>query len=127
LNLVLPITQIIIALGLLNVWLLRLKSKTSYRGGTATTLKEEFQVYGLPSWAYTVVGILKIGSALMLLAGIWIQPLVTPFAGLVTLLMVGAIVMHIKVKDPLIKSLPAAVMLVLSLIAVALSLSPPAI
>ena len=33
-----------------------------------------------------------------------------------TLLMVGAIVMHIKVSDPLKRSLPAAMMLGLSLV-----------
>jgi small basic protein len=35
-------------------------------------------------------------------------------AGLVAALMIGALAMHLKVGDPLMKSLPAALMLALS-------------
>ena len=41
--------QSIIALGLLNVWLIRYKRKTDFRGGGALTLKEEFAAYGMMS------------------------------------------------------------------------------
>jgi len=41
------IFQIIVPLGIFNVWLLRIGKTTSYRGGDARTLKEEFAVYGL--------------------------------------------------------------------------------
>lgn len=40
--------QLILALGLLNVWLLRARSATRYRGGEARSLSAEFEVYGLP-------------------------------------------------------------------------------
>jgi len=36
------IVQIIIALGIFNVWLLRFRQATGWRGGTAANLKEEF-------------------------------------------------------------------------------------
>ncbi len=44
------IAQLIIALGILNVWLLRFNKATSYRGGAAKNMTEEFATYGLPVW-----------------------------------------------------------------------------
>lgn len=108
------VLQVVVALGLLNVWLLRSGAATSYRGGDAKSLKEEFAAYGLPDIAFYVVGILKVGSAVLLLAGIWVPALVLPAAAIVAVLMVGALVMHVKVKDPVMKSLPAFLMLVMS-------------
>ena len=108
------ILQVVVALGLLNVWLVRAGSATSYRGGDARSLKAEFAAYGLPDFIFYLVGALKIGSAVMLIAGIWIDALVMPAAAIVAVLMVGALVMHVKVKDPAIKSLPAFLMLMMS-------------
>jgi len=67
-----------------------------------------------------VVGALKIGAAIVLIAGVWIALPVRAAAGLVAALMVGALAMHVKVGDPLMKSLPAALMLALSAAIVAL-------
>ena len=103
--------QVVVALGLLNVWLVRANSKTSYRGGDAKTLREEFSVYGLPGWFCSLIGGLKISCALLLLLGLWFPKLVFPTALLVALLMLGAVAMHAKVKDPIKKTFPAAVML----------------
>jgi hypothetical protein len=107
--------QVIVALGLLNVWLVRAKASTAYRGGSAQSLKEEFATYGLPDWTFYVVGILKVGSAILLLLGIWMKSpdLVRLPALVVAGLMVGALAMHAKVKDPLTKSLPALAMLLM--------------
>ncbi|NNF58411.1 MAG: DoxX family protein [Rhodothermaceae bacterium] len=108
------ILQVVVALGLLNVWLVRARSSTSYRGGDAQSLKEEFQAYGLPMWLFYVVGALKIGAAIALLVGLWVPALVRPAAGVVAVLMVGALAMHIKVSDPWMKALPAFLMLLMS-------------
>lgn len=108
--------QLAIGLGILNVWFLRSKRKTSYRGGGAASLKEEFAAYGLPGWMFVVVGILKVGAALALLAGVFLPDLVKPAAIVMAGLMGGAVVMHVKVKDPAEKSLPAATLLLLSLV-----------
>lgn len=108
------VLQLVVALGLLNVWLLRAGKATSYRGGSSRTLKEEFTVYGLPDAAFYVVGGLKVLSAVALLAGIWFPALVLPAAATVAVLMVGALIMHVKVKDPAMKSLPAFLMLLMS-------------
>jgi hypothetical protein len=112
--------QIIVGLGLLNVWLVRGRSSTSYRGGAAQTLQEEFAAYGLPGFAFYLVGALKIGAAIVLIAGVWMALPVRAAAGLVAALMIGAVAMHLKVGDPLIKSLPAALMLALCAAIVAL-------
>ncbi len=113
------IFQIVVALGLLNVWLLRFHKKTPFRGGAAQSMPEEFASYGLPKWSLWTVGGLKVICAVCLLAGIWVPALVTPAAGIVSLLMVGAVAMHFRVRDPLMKSLPAGV--VLALVAVILA------
>ena len=39
---------------------------TAYRGGASQTLKEEFAAYGLPSYAFYLVGALKITAAAVL-------------------------------------------------------------
>jgi hypothetical protein len=108
------ILQVVVGVGLLNVWLLRAQSSTGFRGGSAQSLKEEFSAYGLPDWFFYAIGVLKIGSAVLLILGIWVPEFVPPAAGTVAVLMVGALLMHAKVKDPLIKSLPAFLMLLMA-------------
>lgn len=112
------VCQVIIGLGILNVWFLRSGKKTRYRGKEATNLKEEFAAYGLPFWVFVLVGILKVGAALTLLVGIIRPEVVRPAASVMAVLMLGAITMHLRVGDPPGKSLPAAALLVLSLVLV---------
>ncbi len=106
--------QLIVGLGLLNVWLRLSSHTTPFRGGTASSLREEFAVYGLPGGFFYLIGSLKIASACLLLAGIWVPSLVLPAATLVAALMVGAIAMHIRVRDAGLKSVPALLMLAMS-------------
>ena len=108
------ILQLIIGLGLLNVWLIRARGATAFRGGDAGSLKAEFRAYGLPDVAFYVVGFLKVTGALALIAGIWLPQLISPAAALIVALMVGALSMHVKVNDPPLKSLPAFLMLAMS-------------
>lgn len=106
--------QLVIALGLLNVWLIRFNRSTAYRGGSAHSMREEFAAYGLPSWSTYAVGTLKIAAAIALLVGIWVDAAVLPAALIILILMAGAISMHVKVKDSFKKSIPALSMLVMS-------------
>jgi uncharacterized membrane protein YphA (DoxX/SURF4 family) len=108
------IFQVIVGLGLLNVWLIRARSATSYRGGDARNLKDEFATYGLPSAVFYIVGGLKVLAGVLLLAGLAYSPVVAPSAGVVAILMAGALAMHIKVGDPPSKSVPATLMLLMS-------------
>lgn len=70
--------------------------------------------YGLPAWCVVVGGVLKVGPALALLAGLWYPVLVRPAAVVVGVLMLGAVAMHRKARDPLKKYVPAVVMLALA-------------
>ena len=70
------ILQLIIAAGLLNVWLFRFNRSTAYRGGGARSMKEEFAAYGLPNMTTYAVGTLKVVAAFLLIAGIWYPVLV---------------------------------------------------
>jgi hypothetical protein len=107
------ILQVVVSLGLLNVWLVRARTSTAYRGGSAQSLKEEFAAYGLPDWSFYLVGALKVGSAILLVIGIWVPELIRPPAIIVAVLMIGALAMHAKVKDPLTKSVPALLILLM--------------
>ena len=111
----LPILQIVVALGIFNVWILRFSKTTAWRGGAATNMKEEFQTYGLPPWSVMLIGLLKLACAACLIVGIWFPILTQPAAIVLAVLMIGAVAMHVKVKDPAKRSLPAFTMLVLSL------------
>jgi hypothetical protein len=108
--------QVLVALGIFNVWIVRFGKATAFRGGEARSLKEEFRVYGLPDWSVGVIGFLKLLCASALVAGIWIPSLTRPAAAGLATLMLGAVAMHVKVKDPLQKSLPALGMLALCLL-----------
>jgi hypothetical protein len=107
------VSQVVAALGIFNVWIVRFGKATNWRGGDATSLKEEFQVYGLPGWSVGVIGFLKLLSATLLVAGIWFPPVTRPAAAGLGVLMLGAVAMHLKVRDPLSRSLPALGMLAL--------------
>ena len=72
------IIQIIIALGIFNVWILRNGKPTGWRGGNAQNMKEEFSVYGLPGWFVWVVGFLKLLFAILLISSIVSTVLPTP-------------------------------------------------
>ncbi len=111
----LAVLQIAVALGLLNVWLLRARQRTAYRGGNAASMGEEFAAYGLPEWFMYLIGFLKVGAAVLLIVGLWAHVVVVPTALLVCGLMLGALAMHLKVGDPVQKSLPAMVLLAASL------------
>lgn len=108
--------QAIVGISILNVWLIQNKKDTQWRGGDATTLMEEFGVYGLPPWSLYIIGVLKVTLAILLIAGIWYPQFIFPAAIGLAVLLTGSVAMHIKIKDPLKKSFPASLFLVLCLI-----------
>jgi hypothetical protein len=107
--------KLIVALGILNVWLLRSGKATAYRGKQAQTLREEFAVYGLPTPVFYFIGFLKISFALALLVSLWLPSLAQPAAIGMATLMLGAFIMHLKVQDPLRKAVPSLAVLALCL------------
>ncbi len=107
--------QIIIGLGILNVWLFRNKKATPYRGSNANNLKEEFAAYGLPPYAVWVIGTDQSERRHCSSGGHFRSGVTQPAAIVIAVLMAGAVAMHAKVKDPVRCYLPATAMLLLSL------------
>ena len=74
------ILSVIVGLTVINVWLFRADKSTLYRGGNASSLLEEFQVYGLEDY-FLIIGIVKVSLAIMLLLSLYFKKL-TFFASL---------------------------------------------
>ena len=109
------ILSVVVGLTVINVWLFRSNRSTSYRGGDANNLLEEFQVYGLEDY-FLIIGIVKVSLAIMLLLSLYFKKL-SFFASLgIGFMMLVAVYMHVNVGDELIKSMPASVMLASCLI-----------
>ncbi len=108
--------KLVIGLSIINVWLFRYAKPTRWRGGNAKNMREEFTVYGLPVWFMKLIGTLKVLLSLLLIVSIWVGGVEYVAAYGIAILMLGAIIMHFKVGDPAIKSLPAFSFLVLSIV-----------
>ena len=113
-NIIGRIAQTAAALWILNVWFNRFNKDTGYRGGDATNMREEFEEYGFSEKQMYAVGATKVSLAVLMLIGHFVPKLVRPASiGLATF-MLGAIGMHIKVGDPVKRSMPAISVLTLS-------------
>ena len=110
------ILKVIVSLSILNVWLIQPKKATKWRGGDAKTMIEEFKVYGLSKQICYFIGFLKVSLALILLASIQFKSLTLIGSLGLAVLLSGSLIMHIRVKDPLFKSYPAFIFLVMNLI-----------
>ena len=108
-------------MSIINVWLINYDQESRWRGGEATSLSEEFELYGLPEWSLYVVGTLKVLLAILLLLGIWFPVLrIVSALGLAAFL-AGSVVLHFRIRDPWIKALPAMTLFILCLIIVFLN------
>ena len=85
------LAKVIIFVAIINVWFFRYNKKTKYRGGDASSMKEEFAAYGLSESTMYIIGGLKVLSALGLIVSIWVPMLTLPSASLMAILMIGAI------------------------------------
>lgn len=108
------LAKLILFVSIVNVWFFRVNRGTRWRGGEAANMREEFQVYGLSETMMYMVGLLKVLSAIALVLSIWYPSLAIPAAAAMAFLMAGAVWMHLKVGDPIRKSLPAFLFLLLS-------------
>ena len=108
--------KLIVSLSILNVWLIQPKKPTKWRGGNAKTIFEEFDVYGLSKSFCYVIGFLKVSLALILLASIQFGNLTLIGSLGLSILLLGSIIMHFKVKDELFKSFPAFLFIVMNLV-----------
>jgi len=109
------ILSVFVGLTIINVWLFRASKSTSFRGGNATNLLEEFTVYGLEDY-FLIIGIVKVSLAIVLILSLYYSKL-RLFASLgIAIMMLVAVYMHMSVGDELIKSLPALSLLISSLL-----------
>lgn len=108
--------QVVIGLSVMRVWTINFNKSTPWRGGGARNMKEEFTAYGLPMWMVYFVGILKVIFSIGLIVGLWIPELISFSASGIAIFMFFAILMHVKIKDPIKKSIPALTFMVLSLL-----------
>jgi hypothetical protein len=110
------ILKLIVSLSLFNVWLVQYNKSTKWRGADANTIIEEFKAYGLSKNMCFLVGFLKVTLAILLIVSIWVPVLELYSALGLAFLLTGSILMHFKIKDPLYKSFPAALFLILCLL-----------
>ena len=108
--------KMIVSLSILNVWLIQPNKPTKWRGGKAKNIFEEFEVYGLSKILCYIIGFLKVSLALLLLASIQFQALAFVGSLGLAILLLGSILMHFIIKDPLYKSFPAFLFFVMNLL-----------
>lgn len=101
------IAQIGSSLWIFNVWFNRFNKDTGYRGGDAKNMKEEFELYGLSETTMYAVGAAKVSLAGLMLVGLLFPKVTRPASAGLAALMLGAIGMHMKVKDPIKRTMPA--------------------
>lgn len=74
----------------------------------------EFERYGLAPYR-TLTGAIQVAAGAGLLAGLWYRPLLLLSAGGLAVMMLGAIVVRLRVRDPLLAAVPALLLLCLNL------------
>ena len=115
------ILSAVVSLTIINVWLFRSSKSTLYRGGNASNLYEEFEVYGLSDY-FLIIGIIKVSLAVLLLVGVFYKKLTLFSASGIAIMMLAAAYFHFSVGDELIKSLPSSAMLLSCIIIIYSSL-----
>lgn len=96
------ILKIIVLVSIFFVWVIRYEN-----------IIKEFKEYGLPSWCRDLVGIMKLSCVLMIMNSN--QQVVCAGSIILAALMVVALIMHIKIKNPVAKMLPALALLIFSI------------
>ena len=115
------ILSAVVSLTIINVWLFRSSKSTLYRGGNASNLYEEFEVYGLSDY-FLIIGIIKVSLAILLLVGVFYKKLTLFSASGIAIMMLAAAYFHFSVGDELIKALPSSAMLLSCIIIIYSSL-----
>ena len=82
---------------------------------TSPKMKIEFKRFGLEK-AGTLTAVFELLGAVGLLVGLWIQIILLISAGGLALLMLLGVLVRIKVKDGLLKSLPALFFMIINAI-----------
>ncbi len=100
---ILDLAKVIVPVAIFFVWVVRYEN-----------IVKEFKHYALPDWTRDLVGILKLSCAFMIVSSS--AYLVKVGAAGIVLLMIAALIVHLKVKNPPAKMLPAFTLMSLSLL-----------
>jgi hypothetical protein len=106
-SLLLAVAQIVVAVSVLFVWVIRLPN-----------VEREFREYQLSDVVRNAVGAAKISAAALLLAGLWYPGLVRPAASVMAGFMLCAQYFHFRARHRAVQYLASFVLLVLSLLLV---------
>tara|TARA_B100000927_G_C16113711_1_gene328257 strand:- start:91 stop:435 length:345 start_codon:yes stop_codon:yes gene_type:complete len=98
------LAQLVVTVSIIIVWVFRFDN-----------IVLEFRQYGLSDLIRNFVGASKIALATILALGVWYQVPVVEASLLMAFLMACAQVFHRKVRNPLKKYVPSALLLLLSL------------
>lgn len=84
---------------------------------------DNFNSWRLPQWFRVVTGLVQVVGVIALVIGFW-EPSWAAAAGLwLGVTMLGGILVHIRVKDPIQKTFPAIILFILPLIVFFIQLS----
>ena len=61
------VIQLIIALGIFNVWIIRINKPSKYRGGNSKNMESEFKIYGFSNLVMKIIGFSKLSLAFLLI------------------------------------------------------------
>jgi len=98
------VLQILLGIGFILFGMMKFGSKQ---------MVDNFQTYGYPAWFRFFSGLVEVGAAVLLIAGIWNGTLAAWGALLVVATMIGALLTHIKIKDTMKNMMMPFVLLVL--------------
>ena len=82
--------------------------------GWLWNLNSEFKHFGYPGWLRDIVGILKLTFSILLLVGIEQKQFALVGGIGIALLMLAALVTHLRVKNPPIMMMPSLTLMVAS-------------
>ena len=111
-KIILKLLIVLVSLTVITAWTYNLNLDTTFRGGNAINMIDEFEAYGLNYTTMVVVGIFKVSCALMLLFGLKNRKLILPSSGVMSLFMVAAVYFHFSISDPIVPTLPSLLMLI---------------
>lgn len=94
-----------------------------YKKFTSEEMKQGFKHFGYSDSFRIFTGLFEIISGIVIVVGIWIEPLAPIGGGMVVVTMIGAIMTHIKMKDQLKNMMMPILLLVLGAIVTTLNWS----
>lgn len=90
---------------------------------TSEDMKQGFKYFGYSDAFRVFTGFFEIASAIVIIIGIWVESLATIGGLMIVVTMIGAIMTHVKMKDPLKNMMMPIILLILGVIVTAINWS----